>query len=123
MRRSILFFLVMASMSAFATGPDDTATTVQGYLLDVMCYNRLKPKDNLERAAALHARGCLQGPYCARSGYGVLTVDKRFIRFDQDGNEKVKKFIAGFTKETDIRVMVTGTVNGENMTITKIELQ
>jgi hypothetical protein len=118
MRRFFLLLFVAASISALAA---DTA--VQGYLLDSACYDRLKPKGNLGMAAALHARDCLRGPMCMRSGYGVLADGKRFIRFDRDGNDKVKKFIAGFSKETDLKITVTGKVDGDMMTVSKIELQ
>ncbi len=58
-----------------------------------------------------------------RSGYGLLTDDKKVLKFDKAGNEKAKLFIASLKKDKDIKVDVTGTVNGENMTVTKIDLQ
>lgn len=120
MRRWTSVFLLVLGLSAFAA---DTATTVQGYLLDVACYGRLKTKGNLGVAVPMHERSCLQAPYCTRSGFGVFTDDKHFIAFDQDGNDKVKKFIEGFNKETDIKIVVTGKVDGDKMTVNKIELK
>jgi len=62
-------------------------------------------------------------PECVRSGYGVLTEDKKVIKFDAAGNEKAKQFIADLKQAKDIKVSVTGNVNGDNITVTKIELQ
>ena len=52
-------------------------------------------------------------PECAKSGYGVLTDDKKVIKFDAASNAKAKQFIADLKKEKDIKVNVTGTINGE----------
>jgi len=60
---------------------------------------------------------------CAKSGYGVLTDDKKIVMFDAAGNQQAKKFIADLKKPKDIKVSVTGTVNGDTMTVSKIELQ
>ncbi|HLJ26263.1 MAG TPA: hypothetical protein VKY85_06100 [Candidatus Angelobacter sp.] len=120
MRPLLPLFLLIASLSAFAA---DTTTAIKGVLLDTFCYDRLKPKGHLEISSAMHSRDCLRAPLCSRGGFGVLTEDKRYIKFDQDGNEKVRKFIATFSRETDIRITVTGAVDGDKMTITKIELQ
>ena len=120
MKKWMVVLLILVSLSGLAEAP---SVVVKGYLLDGACYDRLKPKANLTIAAGLHSRDCLRAPFCERSGYGVLTDDKRFIKFDQASNERVKKFIATFNKETDIKVTVTGTVDGDKMTLSKIELQ
>ena len=120
MRQLLAVFLLFAGLSALGA---DTATSLKGYLLDVACHDRLKPKGHLNLSAALHSRSCLEAPFCTRSGFGVLTDDQHFIKFDDDGNAKVKKFIAGFNRETDIKIIVTGTVAGDKMTVSKIELQ
>lgn len=62
-------------------------------------------------------------PDCERSGYGLLTDSKKIIKFDSASNAKAKQFIAGLKKNNDIKVNVTGTLNGERMTVSKIELQ
>jgi hypothetical protein len=45
------------------------------------------------------------------------------IRFDAASNEKARKFIADLTKDKDIKVTVTGTMNGDQLSVSKIELQ
>jgi hypothetical protein len=66
---------------------------------------------------------CLQMPECQKSGYGGLTEDKKVIRFDAASNEKAQKFIADLSKDKDIKVTVTGTMNGDQLSVSKIELQ
>jgi hypothetical protein len=115
MKRFALILFAMLGITAFAA---DTA--VQGYLMDANCSPR---KAQRPGAAVAHTRGCLRMPFCENSGYGVLTENKHFVRFDKDGNEKAAKFLADIDKTDTIKVTVSGTVDGDKMTVTKIELQ
>jgi len=115
MRRLALILCTAIAISAFAA---DTA--VKGYLVDISCALEEGQRPGF---GIKHSKACLQMEDCEKSGYGVLTDDKKVIHFDKAGNEQAKKFIAGLTKSTDIRVTVTGTLNGDEMTVSKIELQ
>jgi phosphoribosylamine-glycine ligase len=113
--KKLAMILLAASLSAFAAD-----TTVKGYLVDLSC----AAEDGQQPGfGAKHTKDCLQMPDCVKSGYGVLTEDKKVIRFDAAGNEQAKKFIAALTKKNDVKVSVTGTRNGDSMTVGKIELQ
>jgi hypothetical protein len=115
MRRIALVLLTAAALSSFAAD-----TTVKGYLVDIACASEEGQKPGF---GAKHSKDCLQMPDCAHSGYGVLTDDKKVIKFDAASNAKAKQFIAGMKKDKDIKVNVTGTVDGEKMAVNKIELQ
>jgi hypothetical protein len=115
MRKSILIFFAALAVSAFAAD-----TTVKGYLVDMSCAREDGQKPGF---GVKHSKDCLQMDECARSGYGVLTDDKKVIMFDAASNARAKKFIAEMQKAKDIKVNVTGTLNGSTMTVSKIELQ
>lgn len=115
MKKLIIIFFAAVAMSAMAA---DTA--VKGFLVDISC---AEDEGQNPGFGAGHSRQCLQMQDCADSGYGVLTPDKKVIRFDKAGNDAARKFIAGITKENDVKVTVTGTVTGDQMTVSKIELQ
>lgn len=115
MKKLIIIFFAAAAMSAMAA---DTA--VKGFLVDISC---AEDEGQNPGFGAGHSRQCLQMKECADSGYGVLTPDKKVIRFDRAGSETARKFIAGITKDNDVKVTVTGTVTGDLMTVSKIELQ
>jgi len=115
MRKSILILFTALAMSAFAAD-----TTVKGYLVDLSCAREEGQKPGF---GAKHSKDCLEMDDCAKSGYGVLTDDKKIISFDQAGNQQAKKFIAELKKQKDIKVSVTGAVKGDSMTVNKIELQ
>ena len=115
MRRIALVLLTAAALSAFAA-----ETKVQGYLVDLACASEEGQKAGF---GTKHSKDCLQMPDCAKSGYGVLTDDKKVIKFDAASNAKAKQFIAELKKEKDIKVNVTGTVDGDRIAVSKIELQ
>ena len=115
MRRLILLLLTAAALSAVAA-----ETQVQGHLVDLACSREEGQKPGF---GAKHSKMCLQMPECEKSGYGVLTDDKKVIMFDAASNEKARKFIADLTKDKDIRVNVTGTMSGDRLSVNKIELQ
>ena len=115
MKKFAIILFATVALSAFAA---DTA--VKGYLVDIACANDEGQRPDF---GIKHSKGCLQMAECAGSGYGVLTDDKRVIHFDKAGNDQAKKFIDGLTKSTDIKVTVTGKLDGEQMTVNKIELQ
>jgi hypothetical protein len=115
MKKLALILFAAMAVSAFAAD-----TQVKGYLVDLACAAEDGQADGF---GAKHTKGCLQMPDCVKSGYGVLTDDKKVIKFDNASDDKVKKFIADLKKEKDIKVTVTGTVSGDKITVTKIDLQ
>jgi len=115
MKRLALILFATVAVSAVAA---DTA--VKGYLVDIACAIEEGQRPDF---GIKHSRACLQMPDCANSGYGVLTDDKKIIRFDKAGNDQAKKFIEGLTKSNDVKVAVTGTLNGDQITVNKIALQ
>ncbi|HZD95339.1 MAG TPA: hypothetical protein VE133_13850 [Candidatus Sulfotelmatobacter sp.] len=115
MRKLILVLFAAMAVSAFAAD-----TTVKGFLVDLSCEAEDGSKPDF---GPKHTKDCLQMAECVKSGYGVLTEDKKVIRFDKASNEQAKKFIADLKKTKDIKVNVTGNVNGDMITVNKIELQ
>ena len=115
MRKLILALFMALAVSSFAAD-----TTIKGYLVDVACAAEEGQKAGF---GAKHTKDCLEMDDCAKSGYAVLTDDKKVIKFDQAGNAQAKKFIADLKKTKDIRVNVTGSVKGDTMTVSNIALQ
>jgi len=115
MKKLALILFAAMAVSAFAAD-----TQVKGYLVDLAC---AAEDGQTAGFGAKHTKGCLQMPDCVKSGYGVLTDDKKVIKFDKAGNEQAKKFIADLKKAKDIKVSVTGAVSGDKIAVAKIDLQ
>jgi hypothetical protein len=57
---------------------------------------------------------------CARSGYGILTGDGRYLKFDTKGNEEVMKLLKSFAKSDHLRVDVDGNPQGDTTGVKSI---
>jgi hypothetical protein len=115
----VLSVAVLLAASAFAGGPGKKET-VSGYLVDVMCSAELAEKG--AAAAAKHDKECLQMADCVKSGYAVLTADKKVIKFDAKGNEEAKKAIAASSKDKVFKVTVSGVVEGDSIAVASLQI-
>jgi len=108
-------FLCIVGAASFAA--DDV---VKGYLMDVACSARRARKSE---PPTRHSRMCLQLPNCSNNGYGILIGENRFIRFDEEGNQKARDLLAHTKQESDFKITVTGTMEGDQLKVSRIELQ
>jgi hypothetical protein len=111
--------LLLAILPFLATYALSADSAVEGYLVDVACASINAKKPGF---GAGHGRTCLRMPSCADSGYGVLTDDRRFIRFDQNGNDQTRKLLADLTLETGIRIGVSGAIDGDHIAVANLHL-
>jgi len=88
------------------------AETWSGAVVDVMC----KGKD-----LASHTTKCAVA--CAKSGYGLVLSDGKFMKFDEGGNAKALALLKSASKESDLKAKVTGTLDGDVVKVSSIELQ
>jgi hypothetical protein len=71
--------------------------------------------------ADAHTRTCaLQ---CQKSGFGILTADKKFLKFDADGNAKILEELKASDKKDHLRVNVSGDVQGDTLKVASVKLQ
>lgn len=71
-------------------------------------------------AAGSHTRACALK--CAASGYGIITSDKKFLKFDAEGNKEIVAVLKASTKKDHLRVDVTGDVQGDTLKVTSFKL-
>jgi hypothetical protein len=97
-------------------------TTVHGVLMDKECSSkaevRVVPGAMLEGGmlvAYTHTRQCALMPSCQKSGYGVFTYDHKFLSFDAAGSQKALAVIKASKKEDDLKVEVTGEIQGDTI--------
>jgi hypothetical protein len=104
------FAIFAAAASLFSTLA--FADSWNGTLVDVMCKN----KD-----LAGHTAKC--GIGCAKSGYGLVLADGKFMKFDEAGNAKALAALKATSKEKDLKAKVTGTLDGETVQVQSVEIQ
>lgn len=83
-----------------------------GTVVDVMC----KDKD-----LAGHTAKCSIA--CAKSGYGLVLGDGKFVKFDEAGNAKTLAALKTTSKDKDLKAKVTGSLDNEVIKVSTIELQ
>jgi len=101
-------FLTLSLFSAAAF-----AETWTGTVVDVMCHGN---------DLANHTKKCALSPRCSSSGYGVVTADGKFVKFDESGNAKALAALKASDKEKDLKATVTGTMDGDVIKVESIKL-
>jgi hypothetical protein len=101
------FAVLTLTLAAVGSAADFTGTVV-----DVMC----RGKD-----LAGHTREC--AVTCSKSGYGLVTADGKFLKFDESGNARTLTALKKSAKEKDLKAKVAGTLDGDVLKVQAIELQ
>ena len=107
--------LCVGSMAVRAAD-DAKDKEVKGVLIDAACGGKQASEDT----AANHPKTCAMKESCAKSGYGVMS-GKKFIKFDDAGNDKAKEYLA--TKENATKVTVVGTLSDDGKTLAVKEIR
>ncbi len=102
--KKILFAFSLFSIAAFAE-------TWSGTVVDVACHG----KD-----LATHAKKCAIA--CSKSGYGLVTAEGKFVKFDESGNAKALEAIKATTKDKDLKASVSGTMDGDVIKVESISI-
>lgn len=67
-----------------------------------------------------HTRACALA--CVSSGYGILTSDHQFLKFDATGNKEILQELKSSHEKDHLRVNVTGEVQGSTLKVSSIKL-
>ena len=86
------------------------AESFSGTVVDVMC----RGKD-----LACHTRECALT--CSKSGYGIVTAEGKFLKFDESGNARALSILKKATKDKDLKAKVGGTLDGDVLKVETIE--
>lgn len=112
MRKLTSFFLLLALCAMPALAAVETYKNVP--VVDSNCSKKVAADpDSHTRACALK---------CAASGFGIVTQDKQFLKFDAEGNTKIVEALKASDKKDHLRVDVTGDVQGDTLKVTSIKL-
>jgi hypothetical protein len=104
MKRTVLAVLFLVPLAY--------AESFSGTVVDVMC----RGKD-----LAGHTRDC--AVTCSKSGYGLVTADGKFLKFDEQGNVRTLAALKKATKDKDLKAKVSGAMAGDVLKVEAIELQ
>ncbi len=107
---SLLTLGLMATPALAATKTFNDVT-----VMDVACSKKATAAD-----ADAHTRECALA--CEKSGFGILTADKKFLKFNATGNTKMLEALKASDKTDHLRVDVSGDVDGDTIKVTSVKL-
>lgn len=108
---SLMMLAALLAMPAMALA----ATYKDVPVVDVNCSKKAAANPDA------HTRDCaLQ---CASSGFGIVTKDQKFLKFDDAGNQKVLAELKSSDKKDHLRVNVTGEVQGDTLKVASVTLK
>jgi hypothetical protein len=90
----------------------ETWTTVP--IVDVACSAKVKADPDA------HTRDCALT--CSKSGYGIVTPDGAFLKFDAKGNEQAVAALKSAQKKDHLRVTITGDRDGDTIKVTSLKM-
>lgn len=109
MRQTVILLAMAAALGAAAA-----AEQWQGYLMDSACAAKMKDK------AAAHKAKCALS--CSKGGYGLVTSDGKYLKFDEAGNAKALAALKKTSKDQDLTAQVTGTRDGDMIRVESITI-
>jgi hypothetical protein len=112
MRKVVSLFVLCGLCAAPAFAAAESYKNVS--VVDVQCSKKVAADPDS------HTRDCALG--CAKSGFGIVTADKHFVKFDATGNEKILDALKASDKTDHLRVNVSGDLDGDTLKVTSISL-
>jgi hypothetical protein len=83
-------------------------------IIDVDCSAKVKASPDT------HTRACALT--CAKSGFGILTADGTYLKFDAQGNEKATAALNASHATDHLRVTVTGDRDGDVIKVKSLKM-
>lgn len=112
MNKLVSFCLLLGLCAIPALAAAETYNNVP--VVDVNCSKKVAADpDSHTRACALK---------CEASGFGIVTKDNQFLKFDAKGNASVAEALKASDKKDHLRVDVTGDVQGDTLKVTSVKL-
>ena len=118
MKTSLFAAFFVVAFAASAATQSDTQQ-IRGHLVDAVCANGHSTEAGY---AENHERTCNLHDACVKSGYTVMTADKKVMKLDAKGNELALALSKSSDKEKDFKVTVTGKVSGSMIAVSAIAL-
>src|SRR5262245_17049639 len=108
MRRTLVLAVLLSATAAAARAEEWKNVPV----IDTACLNDVKAEPDK------HGKACLL--MCSKSGYGLLTADGTYVKFDAAGNAKVEEALKASKKEDKLRATVKGERSGDTIKVASV---
>lgn len=106
--------LIRFALIALIAAPLGAQTFKNVPVVDTSCSHRVSANPDA------HTRDCALK--CAASGFGIVTSDNQYLKFDSAGNQKILTQLKSSSETDHLRVNVTGTVKGDTIAVSSVTL-
>jgi hypothetical protein len=120
MPRSFIGLCVIVVGLTTAVAAQSASQKIAGHLVDGVCADN---HHNEPGYGANHEKSCSLMEGCMKTGYAVITEDRRVFKFDKSGNERALALIKATDRNKDWKVVVSGKVEGQTIAVDGITLQ
>jgi hypothetical protein len=111
--------LSLAALALTAALAAQSEQKISGHLVDAVCAKNHATEPGYKEK---HENTCNLMDSCIKSGYSLILSDNRVLKFDDKGNQQALAFVKSNPKEKDLKVTVTGAVNGDTIAVKSIAL-
>lgn len=106
-------WLVLVFLAARAYGTD-----LQGVIADWNCTQQMVEKGRLQTLKK--NRSCSMMKDYHRAAYGLITSDKKYYRLDDNGNRLARELLANTPDKDNLKVIVSGDIDGDTIKVTNM---
>jgi hypothetical protein len=106
---------VLALAAGALAGTLSAETWKNVSLIDSQCVDKVKA--NPDKHTVKCALKCEDG------GFGILTADGKFLKFDDAGNKKAAEALLATKKTDHVRATVEGTVSGDEIKVGSLTIE
>lgn len=119
--RVLAFSVGIAMIVVGLGGPVEAqGQALRGTLMDIACSSHHATEAGYTES---HDKKCLLMDGCVKSGYSLVTLDKKVLKFDAKGNQLALDLIKKTDHDKDWKVSITGKVTGDTIAVTDIRMQ
>jgi hypothetical protein len=112
--------LFLICLLGLLTGAAASADEIQGVITDWRCTENMVR--NGREKTLQQDRSCSLARNPDRAEYGLITDDNKFYRLDAEGNKKVRTLLHNSPNKDNLRVILTGDVQGNLIKVTYASL-
>ena len=120
MSRLIIGMCAVILAFGLTTAAQSGSQKISGHLVDGICASNHYTEAGY---GAKHEKSCSLMEGCIKSGYAIITEDRRVFTLDKSGSERALALIKATDKNNDWKVIVTGKVDGQTIAVDAITLQ
>jgi hypothetical protein len=115
MRTTLPAFGLLLGMACILSGAG-----IQGVVIDRNCGEDIVKHGR--QIILKQRRDCSLRKHYLRDGYGVVTDDQKFYRFDDAGNKKALELLKNIPDRDNLKVIISGDIDGDTIKVGRMSL-